>query len=137
MSHYDPATFTPPPCPTCGTPIDIDWIEIRDLGKVDPEWIPGKLSCPKSRYHSTEGADMALIELTRGEESEWCQPAMLDDSRLCGWRPVDPEHQTPTEMVEARVEQLQREQRGLHGSGLAWRGCGSWPPGSAGSSHSP
>lgn len=34
----------------------------------------------------------------------------LDHYRQKGWRPVDPEYMTPTEMVEQRVEDLQREQ---------------------------
>ncbi len=35
----------------------------------------------------------------------------LDHYRQSGWCPVDPEHMTPTEMVEQRVEALAAEAR--------------------------
>lgn len=33
----------------------------------------------------------------------------LDHYRQAGWRPVDPEHMTPTEMVEQRVSDLTKQ----------------------------
>jgi hypothetical protein len=38
-----------------------------------------------------------------------CPVKALDHWRQSGWYPIDPEHQTPTEMVEQRVRDLEHQ----------------------------
>lgn len=38
----------PPPCPTCGTPVDVTAIPTPDLGSRETRYIPGRWRCPRS-----------------------------------------------------------------------------------------
>lgn len=35
-----------PPCPACGTPIDVDAVGSRTMADPEPMYIPGLMSCP-------------------------------------------------------------------------------------------
>jgi hypothetical protein len=40
------AKYQPPPCPHCGsTRVRVNWIEISDRAKPEPDFIPGQLEC--------------------------------------------------------------------------------------------
>ena len=58
----------------------------------------------------------AVTEFVRVAHPGIEQPASvplsaLDHYRQAGWFPLDPEHQTATEMVEERVRRLERQAR--------------------------
>lgn len=110
---WDPDTYRAPPCPVCGMPVQIDWVERTPLGRP-PSWLPGRLECPTSRYHDVQAASRVLarvsIEHPDVADRHTCPLSELDDWRQRGWYPVDEEHQTSTEMVEAKVRQMRREE---------------------------
>lgn len=106
---WDQGTFTPPPCPTCGQPVDIEWIDVRSFASATPDWIPGPVTCPTSRFHNVDTAAqlIALVEVVHPDlGTGWVPLTELDSWRTKGWRPTDPDRQTPAEMVEQRVADL-------------------------------
>lgn len=107
---WDPDTYRPPACPQCRTPVDVDWVEVGSLGSTQSTWLPGKLSCPTSRYHDVEGAYRQMRTVTIAhpdrEGSAWCPLSDLDLWRSMGWYPLDPEHQTSAEAVQQRVQEM-------------------------------
>lgn len=109
---WDPDTYRPPGCPQCSTPVDVDWVEVGLLSSTASTWLPGKLSCPTSRYHNVEDAYRQMrtvtIAHTDREGSAWCALSDLDLWRSVGWYAVDPEFQTPAEAVEQRVADLHK-----------------------------
>lgn len=98
------------PCPDCGTDLDVDWVEITNLSQRYPEYVPGDVRCPASPSHDLDAAYPALRRVTVAhpdrEEAGMCTAKALDHWRRLGWYPTEPEHQTPTEVVHARVRQL-------------------------------
>ncbi len=101
-----------PPCPACGEPVDIDWFEARGLGNPEPTYHPGRLTCTGSQYHDVRAArdDIRPIRIVHdGEDDRECCRLTLGEWRQRGWRPADPELQTPGEMVEQRVADLARD----------------------------
>ncbi|MDN3356853.1 hypothetical protein [Actinomadura sp. DC4] len=35
-----------PPCPTCGTPINVSPVKVEAMGDPEPRYVPGLMSCP-------------------------------------------------------------------------------------------
>lgn len=35
-----------PPCPTCGTPVNVSPVEMRTMDDPEPKYIPGLAACP-------------------------------------------------------------------------------------------
>jgi hypothetical protein len=97
-------------CPECGADLDIDWIESRGLGQRTPRYMPGRISCPRGRTHDLTAAHrtLFLVEVAHPDRDEpgQCSLLSLPFWREQGWYPTDPEFQTPTEMVHARVREL-------------------------------
>jgi hypothetical protein len=49
-----------PSCPQCGAVIDVDWIDVREVGDRRALWLPGQMRCPTNEDHdvtSLYGAD--------------------------------------------------------------------------------
>lgn len=72
-STQDPADRPPPPCPVCGTPVDIEWYEVTVLGYDWRSWVPTRITCPANRFHDARTAAVELswpVELT-DEDRVW------------------------------------------------------------------
>jgi hypothetical protein len=70
-----------PPCPVCGTPLHVEWIDISTLRERN-SFIPGLMMCPSSKYHDTRGASVELSwphDLT-DEDRAW----LRQQNRLTG-----------------------------------------------------
>jgi hypothetical protein len=52
----DPEEEYRPPCPTCGSPVDIDWCEITEFSQSQRQFIAGRIECPKNRRHDIRAA---------------------------------------------------------------------------------
>lgn len=52
----DPEEERRPPCPTCGTPVDVDWVEITTFGSTQRQWIHGRITCPRNPRHDVQAA---------------------------------------------------------------------------------
>src|SRR5687768_17196241 len=108
-SGWDPETYDPPACPTCGATLGIHWFERRALGRPDSSWVPGKMECPTSRFHNINAAyvELRLIHIAHSDlGAGTCPLSELDYWRGLGWWPLEPELQTATEAVEQRVAEL-------------------------------
>lgn len=98
-------------CPECGEVLEAEWTEVRTLASREPVGaVLIDLTCPASRTHELDAAYSALKVVTvlhpdRSDRGS-CTILSLPHWRKQGWYPIDPEHQTPTEMVEARVREL-------------------------------
>lgn len=107
---YDPATDTIG-CPECGETLDAEWTEVSTYGAREPQVVLCSLRCPTSRSHEVGEAYEALkvVDVAhpdRGDKGA-CTLLALDRWREVGWYPVDPQYQTPSEMVEAQVRAQQ------------------------------
>jgi len=100
-------------CPECGARANTDWLDITSLS--DPPGkrrvVPGNSECSANPRHDVTPAYgllrlVTVAHLDRDEQGS-CTLLSLDRWRREGWYPVDPEHQTPTEMVYARVREIQ------------------------------
>ncbi len=101
----------PVPCPACGEALDVGLVDVTSLGKLPgTEYVLGQLTCPTSRLHDLRDAYRAMELVAIGHEDRpdrgRCTLGRLDHWRTLGWYPLDGEHQTPTEMVHARVREL-------------------------------
>jgi hypothetical protein len=108
--HDDTERFE---CPDCGATLDVDWIDVSTLGKLPwTEMVPGQMVCPTSRKHDLARAYelIRLVQVAHPKQdlTRHCSLQSLPRWRELGWYPTDPEHQTPTEMVHARVRLLAR-----------------------------
>jgi hypothetical protein len=96
-------------CPECGEQLDAEWVEERTLAERDSLPILVSLRCPSSRTHEVDAAYDALkvVAVAHRDRSELgsCTLLALPHWRKQGWYPTDPEHQTSTEMVEARIRE--------------------------------
>lgn len=52
----NPDGFVPPPCPECGTALDVDWLDVSITVVRDPVYIPGKMTCPTNEHHKVSAA---------------------------------------------------------------------------------
>lgn len=99
-------------CPECGARAETEWIDVTSLS--DPpgkrRHIPGHSICSTSPLHDVTPAYdlLRLVDVAHPDRDEQgtCTLMSLDRWRREGWYPVDPEHQTPTDMVHDRVRQL-------------------------------
>jgi hypothetical protein len=56
----DPDEEYRPPCPTCGTPVDIDWCEITAMGSSRRQFTQGRIECPRNPRHDIREAYQEL-----------------------------------------------------------------------------
>lgn len=115
MIGYDPRTGPPLPCPSCQGDLHVEWFDVTGLGEVpQSSWIPGAVKCPRSHLHNVEaGRAMRFVQVRHPDIENTAEVPLsaLDHYRQKGWRPVDPEHMTPSEMVEQRVRDLAEQAR--------------------------
>ena len=45
-----------PPCPMCGSPLDVVWVDVTDLSSAEPRYMPVQAICPEDHRHSTSAA---------------------------------------------------------------------------------
>lgn len=72
-STKDPADRPASPCPSCDTPVDIEWLEITAMDQSLRQWIHGRIECPSNKRHDVSAAYAELswpAELTE-EDREW------------------------------------------------------------------
>jgi hypothetical protein len=97
------------PCPECGATLDVGWVDVTSLTDRSPRFVLGSLTCPTSRIHNLAAAyhAMKVVEVAHDREGTGtCTLNSLGRWREQGWYPVDWEHQTSTEAVQAFVREM-------------------------------
>jgi hypothetical protein len=49
----DRSKVSVPPCPECGAPVEVQWIDVRTAGDQRADWLPGLTRCTANEDHDT------------------------------------------------------------------------------------
>jgi hypothetical protein len=49
--------ITWPPCPKCGAALDVDRVEVTEIGQRIAHYLPGRMACPDEHDWTIEAAD--------------------------------------------------------------------------------
>jgi hypothetical protein len=52
----DPDDEPVPPCPQCGAPVNVDWLDVTPFPNVRRQWIHGQITCTSNKRHDVTAA---------------------------------------------------------------------------------